>query len=206
MNMRMHLCKTGYDFCKGEHFVELCQERPDILSQAIVIHKLDPMNILTAMRFFSESVEEYMTNKGYIDTAYLIMLVRNWNMACDEMGMAADERVEHMLNFFCYLTEGINFDTFPSVSTQRYKHGMPIQTFKAILHNISTCVSLYALAFGENYNTRSVSTLVSESCNSDIHQLDKEGSENLKACNMNKLVGKLALVNNYKHRYSSQFH
>ena len=58
----MHLCKTGYDLCKGEHFVELCQERPDILSQAIVIHKLDPMNIFTAMQFFSESVGEYMTN------------------------------------------------------------------------------------------------------------------------------------------------
>ena len=26
MNMRMHLCKTGYNFCKGEHFVELCKE------------------------------------------------------------------------------------------------------------------------------------------------------------------------------------
>ena len=49
MNMRMHLCKTGYNFCKGEHSVELCKERLDILSQAIVIHKLDPMNIFTAI-------------------------------------------------------------------------------------------------------------------------------------------------------------
>ena len=110
-----------------------------------------------------------MTNKGYTDTAYFIKLVQNWNQACDERGMPADERVERMLNFFCYLTDGINFDTFPSVSTQRYIHGMPIQTFEVILHNISTHVSLYSLAFGENYNTRSVSTLVSESCNSDIH-------------------------------------
>ena len=91
-----------------------------------------------------------MTNKGYTDTAYFIKLVRNWNWACDKRCMAADERVEHMLNFFCYLTEGINFETFPSVSTQRYTHGMPIQTFEAILHNINTHVSLYALAFGEN--------------------------------------------------------
>ena len=169
MNMQMHLCKTGHDFCKGEHFVELCKERPDILSQAMVTYKLDPMNVFTAIQFFSESVEEYMTNKGYTDTTYFIKLVRNWNQACDKRGMAADERVEHMLNFFCYLTEGINFDTFPSLSTQRYIHGMPIQTFEALLHNISTCVSLYVLAFGEKYNTRSVSTLVSESCNSDIH-------------------------------------
>ena len=108
-DMRMHICKNGYDFCKAQHFVELCEERPDILSQAIVIHKLDPMNIFTAMRFFSESLEEYMTNKGYTDTAYFIKLVRNWNQACDERGMPADERVKYMLNFFCYLTEGIQF-------------------------------------------------------------------------------------------------
>ena len=158
--MRMHICKNGYNFCKAQHFVELCEERPDILIQAIVIHKLDPMNVFTAMRFFSESVEEYMTNKGYMDTGYFIKLVRNWNRACDKRGMPADERVEHMLNFFCYLTEGINFNTFSSVSTQRYIHGMPIQTFEVILHNISTRVSLYSLAFGENYNTRSVSMLV----------------------------------------------
>ena len=75
MNMRMHICKNGYNFCKAQHFVELCEERPDILSQAIVMHKLDPMNVFTAMRFFSESVEEYMTNKGYTDTAYFIKLV-----------------------------------------------------------------------------------------------------------------------------------
>ena len=111
-----------------------------------------------------------MTNKDYTDTAYLIKLVRNWNGACDKTGMAADERVERVLNFFCYLTEGINFDTFPSVSTQRYTHGMPIQTFVALLHNICTCVSLYALAFGEKYNTRSVSTFVSESCNCNCIQ------------------------------------
>ena len=82
-----------------------------------------------------------MTNKGYTDTAYFIKLVGNWNQAWDERGIAADERVEHMLNFFCYLTEGINFETFPSVSTQRYIHGIPIQTFEAILHNISTHIS-----------------------------------------------------------------
>ena len=89
--MQMHLCKTGYDFCKGEHSVELCKGRPDILSQAIVIQ--NPMNIFTAMQFFSESVEEDTINKGYTDTAHFIKLEKNSNQACDE-------RVEHMLNLF----------------------------------------------------------------------------------------------------------
>ena len=29
-NIRMHICRHRYDFCKMEHFLELCSERPDI--------------------------------------------------------------------------------------------------------------------------------------------------------------------------------
>ena len=201
-NMCMHICKTGYDFCKTEHYIELCHNRPGILSQAIVLHRLDPMNVYTTVRFFGEPVQECMELKGYNDTAGFIQLVRNWNRACDERGMDADERVEHMYNIYCFLTDGINFDEFPSISTKRYICSMPIQTFEAILQNICMRIHLYGLAEGSTYNTRVVSTLVSESCNSDIHRLDKEGSEYLKACNMNKLIGKLSLVNDYKHRRS----
>ena len=160
------------------------------------------MNAYTTMRFFGEPVHEWMESKGYNDTAGFIQLVRNWNRACDERGMAADERVEHMYNIYSFLTDGTDFDEFPSVCTQRHIHGIPIQTFEAILHNICTRIHLYRLAESSTYNTPAVLTLVSESCNSDIHSLDKEGSEYLKACNMNKLIGKLSLVNDYKHRRS----
>ena len=106
---------------------------------------------------------------------------------------------KHMYNMYSFLTDDIDFDEFPSVCTQCH---IRIQTFEAILHNICTRVHLCRLAEGSTHNTHAVSTLVSESCNSDIHRLDKEGSEHLKACNMNKLIGKLSLVNDYKHRRS----
>ena len=35
-NIRMHICRHGYDFCKTEHFLKLCSERPDILSHSTV--------------------------------------------------------------------------------------------------------------------------------------------------------------------------
>ena len=35
-NMRGHTCKHGYDFCKREHYLDLCSERPDILSRSAV--------------------------------------------------------------------------------------------------------------------------------------------------------------------------
>ena len=160
------------------------------------------MNIYTAVRFFGEPVQQWMESKGYNDTAGFVQLVRNRNRACNERGMAADKRVEHVYNIYCFLTDSIDFDEFPSISTQQYIWGMLIQTFEAMLHNVCTRIHLYGLAEGSTYNTCTVSTSVSESCNSDIHRLDKEGSEYLRACNMNKLIGKLSLVNDYKHRRS----
>ena len=76
--------------------------------------------------------------------------------------MAADERVKHMYNIYSFLTDGIDFNEFPSVSTQCYIRGMPIQTFETILHNVCTRIHLYGLAEGSTYNTHAVSTLVSE--------------------------------------------
>ena len=41
-NIRMHICSHGYDFCKMEHFLELCAERPDILSHSVVEDRANP--------------------------------------------------------------------------------------------------------------------------------------------------------------------
>ena len=61
-----------------------------------------------------------------------------------------------------FLTTDVDFDNFPP-DFGKYVKGMPIQTFKAILQNISTRIQLYQFAHGGNYNTRSVSTLPNES-------------------------------------------
>ena len=108
-NMRMHICKTGYDFCKTECYIELCHNRPDILSQAIVLHRLDPMNVYTAIIFFREPLQEWMELKGYNDTTGFVKLVRNWNRACDERGMDADERVKHMYKILLLLDRWYRF-------------------------------------------------------------------------------------------------
>ena len=83
-NIRMHICRHGYDFCKMEHFLELCSERPDILSHSVVEDRADPQNVFTAIKFFSLPVQHYMLSKGYAETANFIKLVRNWFRACNE--------------------------------------------------------------------------------------------------------------------------
>ena len=83
-NIRMHICRHCYDFCKTEHFLELCSERPDILSRFVVEDRADPQNVFTAIRFFSLPVQCYMLSKGYVGTAHFIQLIRNWFRACME--------------------------------------------------------------------------------------------------------------------------
>ena len=139
----MNICKTGYEFCKTNHYMELCNDRPDISSQSIVLHRLDPMNVYTAVRFFSEPVQAWMETNGYNDTAEFVQLVCIWNQACNERGMPVDERVEHMFNIYSFLTDGVDINEFPSISTQRYIYSMPIQTFQAILHNVCTRIHLH---------------------------------------------------------------
>ena len=50
-NIRMHICRQGYDFCKAEHFLELCSKRPDILSCSVVEDRADPQNVFMAIKF-----------------------------------------------------------------------------------------------------------------------------------------------------------
>ena len=40
-NMRGHILKNGYDFCKWEHFREIADEKPDLLSAAFVYDIID---------------------------------------------------------------------------------------------------------------------------------------------------------------------
>ena len=83
--------------------------------------------------------------------------------------MKAGERVEHLYNMHDFLTSNIDFDTFPSKVDGRYVRGMSVQTFEALLQNISTHILLYTMAKDGKYNTRSVSTLANESFFSDIN-------------------------------------
>ena len=73
---------------------------------------------------------------------------------------------------------------------------MPIQTYEAILENISTRIYLYRIALGGVYNSHSVSTLANESFFSDVNRMDKNsGASYLKA-----VIGKVVTVNYFKHK------
>ena len=44
-NIRNHILTHGYDFCPKEHFQHIADNRPDILSRALVHDKIDIQNV-----------------------------------------------------------------------------------------------------------------------------------------------------------------
>ena len=81
--------------------MELCEERPGILSKSIVVDHTDAQNVFTALRFFfyiSAEVEDFMHDKQDTATADFISIVRNWFRACEKHGIKADDRVEYLFD------------------------------------------------------------------------------------------------------------
>ena len=108
-NMHTQILTRGLPFCKREHFEQLCHERPDILSISLVCEKIDQQNAFTAMRMFNYSVEKYMREKGFSDTADFVRLVRDWHNACNKRGLTADEWVVKLNAMHQFLTSGVKF-------------------------------------------------------------------------------------------------
>ena len=203
-NMRSHILSRGYDYCTKEAFKHII-DNSKILSRYMVEYKMDIQNAFSAEKLFSVTVEQYMWENGFTDSATFIRLVHLWHEACDKRGVAADERVRRLCKMFKFLTAGINFTSVPFQYKGRYIRGMTWQTFEAILQNISTRIQLYSFAKGGTYNSRAVLTLANESFFSDLVQLEKEGKGYPKACNVGRVLGQVVLLNHYKHNCAKNY-
>ena len=161
-NLRTQILTRGLDYCKKEHYEHLSANRPDILSLALVVDKIDQQNAFTAMRMFNYDVEKYMRDNNFTETEHFIKLVRNWHDACNRRGLSADTRVKFLFEMHEFLTKGINFNAVPFQFPGRYVCGLTWQAFKAILQTISTRIQLYFFSYDATYNSRAVSTLANE--------------------------------------------
>ena len=82
---------------------------------------------------------------------------------------------------------------------------MTWQTFDALLQMISTRITLYSFAADATYNARSVSTLANESFFSDLVRLDKERKSYPKASNISKIMGRVVMLNYFKHKHDKPY-
>ena len=199
-NIRCQILSRGFDYCKKEHFEELCKDKPDILSIALVFDKINMQNAFTAMCMFNYSVQRWMEQKGYTETTTFIKLIRNWHDACNRRGLSADTHVRYLTDMYSFLVQGINFNGVPFQFPDRYIRGMTWQTFEALLQSISTCIQLYYMSRNFTYNARAVSTLANESFFSDLVCYDKESHGYPEGVNVCKVLGHVVLINFFKHK------
>ena len=65
------------------------------------------------MRMFNYDVEKYMHDNNFLDTADFVKLVREWHEACNQRGLAAEERIRKLHAMHHFLMKGVNFDAIP---------------------------------------------------------------------------------------------
>ena len=82
---------------------------------------------------------------------------------------------------------------------------MPIKTFEAILHTISTRFILYGLCDDKSFNNRAISTLAVESFFSDLNRYEFSGLGAPKSVDIPKLLSHIVHVNTTKHDPSRGF-
>ena len=196
-NLRYHICNKGYDTVSRDAFLKVSDIDHDVLPRAVVELKLDRQNCLLSQRFFSEEVQKILTMCNHVSEANFVELVRNWYKACDERGMAVNQRLTHLNSMYEYLCSLMYMNHYPPMKT--HICGIPIRTYEALMQSISTRFTLFHLSDTHSYNARAISTLAVESFFSDLNRFEFSGLGAPKSVDIPKLITHIVHVNTTKH-------
>ena len=89
------------------------------------------------------------------------------------------------------------FSEYPPQST--HISGIPVRTYEALLHTISTRFLLYSMCTTKSFNNRAVSTLAIESFFSDLNRYEFSGLGAPKSVDIPKLISHVVHINTTKH-------
>ena len=196
-NLRFHISNTGFNNVRSRAFLRVSDIDHDVLPRAIVELKMDRQNCTISQRFFSEDVQRILTDLNFHQEAKFVQLVRMWFKACDERGMDVNERLMNLTHMYDYLVSLLEFSHYPPNKT--HISGIPIRTYEALLHCISTRFSLFQLSSRRCYNTRAISTLAVESFFSDLTRFEFSGLGAPKSVDIPKLISHIVHINSAKH-------
>ena len=98
---------------------------------------------------------------------------------------------------YLYMLSKHTFSTY--LPPKNYIAGIPIKTYEALLHCISTRFSLFCISSTHSYNTRAISTLAFESFFSDLARYEFSGLGAPKAVDIPKLISHVVHLNTMKH-------
>ena len=178
-------------------FLKVSDIDHDVLPGAVVELKLDRQNCVLSQRFFSEDVQKILTMCNNISEAKFVELVWNWYKACDERGMAVNQRLTHLNSMYEYLCSLMYMNHYPPMKT--HICGIPIRTYEALMQSISTRFTLFHLSDTHSYNARAISTLAVESFFSDLNRFEFSGLGAPKSVDIPKLITHIVHVNTTKH-------
>ena len=196
-NLRYHICNKGFDDVATEAFIQVSDMDHDVLPRAVVELKLDRQNCALSQRFFSEDVQKILTRCNYVSEAKFVHLVRNWYKACDERGMAVNDRLTNLYKMYEYLSSLMYMNHYPPMKT--HICGIPIRTYETLMQSISTRFTLFHLSSTHSYNARAISTLAVESFFSDLNRFELSGLGAPKSVDILKLITHIVHVNTTKH-------
>ena len=196
-NLRFHVSNDSIHGISQKAFLEVSEVNHDVLPRAIVEDKLDRQNCAISRRFFSQEVQDILSQQGYEAEAEFTGLIRNWFRACDERGLDVQRRLTYLQSMYDYLLDKVSLSDYPPPST--HVCGLPIKTFKALLHCINTRFILFVLSSKKSYNTRAVSTLAIELFFSDLTRYEFSGLGAPKAVDIPKLISHIVHINTMKH-------
>ena len=125
--LRYHICNKGFDNVSTQAFIDVSDIDHDVLPRAVVELKLDRQNCLLSQRFFSEDVQKILTRCNYVSEANFVQLVRNWYKACDERGMAVNDRLKNLYQMYEYLSSLMSMNHCSPTKT--HICGIPIKTY-----------------------------------------------------------------------------
>ena len=112
-------------------------------------------------------------------------------------------RFWHLNNAYEYFLQHLSLKDYPPPTT--HVGGIPIKTYEALLHSISTRFSLFQLSSNECYNSRAISTVAVESFFSDLSRFEFGGLGAPKAVNIPKLISHVVYINTTKHDPEGRF-
>ena len=112
-------------------------------------------------------------------------------------------RLWHLNNAYEYFLQHLSLNDYPSPTT--HVSGIPIKTYEALLHIISTRFSRFQLSSNGCYNSRATSTLAVESFFSDLSRFEFGGLGAPKAVDIPKLISHVVYINTTKHDPERRF-
>ena len=103
-----------------------------------------------------------------VNEALFCSLVRNWNLANDEPGISAVDRVAMRHLFKSWLLSLTVIERFPPPGSSSHLMGIPMQLFEATIASIDAQLILYDLIPKGKYNPRSCGTNSCETYHSTV--------------------------------------